>query len=123
MKKRNHHSLDIGKGLALLTQLAISIIVPMLLFVFGARYLAQKFAIGEWIIPAAIVLGLAVGMMSAWNMIQDMIKQQEKQMAKKTKGSHETTLKEAKERLSPGDKKFTENIQNSDKNEESEEED
>ena len=83
MKKRNRHSLDIGKGLALLTQLAISIIVPMLLFVFGARYLAKKFAIGEWIIPGAIILGLAVGMMSAWNMIQAMIKQQEKQMAKK----------------------------------------
>lgn len=99
MKKQNNHSLDIGKGLALLSQLAISILTPLLLFVFGARYLTQRFGIGEWLIPIAIIIGILVGLMSAWNIVQATLIQQKKIQEKRDKESGTEIIKEARERM------------------------
>lgn len=99
MKKQKNQSLDIGKGLALLSQLAISIVTPPLLFVFGARYLTEKFNIGKWIVPVAIVLGVLVGLMSAWNLVQGMMNHQSKLQKMKEKEDGTDVIRDARERI------------------------
>lgn len=98
MKKKKNYSLDIGKGLTLLSQLAISIITPMLLFTFAARFLVNKGWIPSWLIPFFIIFGLAVGIMSAWNMVQAMMKQQEKELEKRKKDFEEDLEKKMKDK-------------------------
>lgn len=101
MKKQKSYSLEIGKGLALLTQLAVSILTPLILFVFGAKYLSERLGIGQWMIPVAILLGISVGLMSAWNLVQAVLIQQKKQQARAGEegADAEALLKEAKDRI------------------------
>ncbi len=116
MKKQKNYSADIGKGLAMLSQLAVSILTPMLLFIFGARFLVKKFDIGSWLIPLALIIGLASGMMSAWSMVDAIMKQQQKEVLKRQKDTGEEALRQARDRLAQ-DKNFKDNIQKNDNSE------
>lgn len=109
MQNKKNNSIDIGKGLALLSQLAISILTPLLLFVFGAKYLVEKFNIGKWLIPVALIIGLLSGLMSAWNLAQASLRQQAKIQAQKNKDTGLELLEEAKKRIqTPLEKEKTE---------------
>ena len=44
--------------LSLLTQLGLSVIVPLLLCLFGALYLQNRFGLGGWIVAVGVLLGL-----------------------------------------------------------------
>lgn len=52
----------------LLTQLGTSIAVPPLLCLYAAGWLRDRFDLGLWIMVLALVLGVASGITSAWNL-------------------------------------------------------
>ena len=45
--------------LALLSQLAVSIITPLLLNILLARWLTVRFLLGGWVMAAGVLLGIA----------------------------------------------------------------
>ncbi len=47
-----------AKALLWLTQLALNIAVPMLLFLWGAVWLRDRFGLGVWVLILGAVLGL-----------------------------------------------------------------
>lgn len=47
------------KELVWITQLGMSIISPLLVFVLGAAWLKERFHLGVWIVLLGIVLGIA----------------------------------------------------------------
>lgn len=47
---------DLGL-LAWLTQLGLSVAIPMVIFVFAAIYLQSKFNLGSWVIVVGVVIG------------------------------------------------------------------
>lgn len=49
------------KNLTMLTQLALSLLTPTLLCIFGAIWLKNKFGLGQWIVMLGIFLGLGSG--------------------------------------------------------------
>ena len=46
------------QGLVWVTQVGLSILCPLLLFILGAVWLQRKFALGGWVIAVGIALGL-----------------------------------------------------------------
>lgn len=46
------------EGLVWLTQVGLSVFCPLFLFIFGAVWLKNRFALGGWIIAVGIALGL-----------------------------------------------------------------
>lgn len=98
MKKQNTQSLDVAKGLALLSQLAISIVTPLLLFVFGAKYLIERYGWGSYWIAIAIVLGVLVGLSSAYSMVQGMLLEQRRR-AKQEQDPSVQAISDARARI------------------------
>lgn len=48
----------LSKYLVWVTALSASLAGPVVLCVLGARYLQERFSVGGWLMPVAIVLGL-----------------------------------------------------------------
>ncbi len=70
-KNKNNRKLnfEIGKGLALLTQLSISFLVPLFLSIWATQELAKRWQLGSGFVIFGILLGVSVGASSAYNMI------------------------------------------------------
>lgn len=49
--------LDLHRNLLYLTQLGLSLAMPLLLCIFGAAWLRQRFDLGNWVVLLGIVLG------------------------------------------------------------------
>ena len=61
---------EIAKALSMLTQIGISVISPVLLCVFGAKYLVDKFLPGhKYLIAVGALLGAASGIYSMIKLI------------------------------------------------------
>jgi hypothetical protein len=60
MKKRS--PLDTLGGLAMVGQLGITLIVPILLFTFLGVWLSERFSLGVWV----IILGVFIGLLTAF---------------------------------------------------------
>ncbi|MBR6609897.1 MAG: AtpZ/AtpI family protein [Oscillospiraceae bacterium] len=54
------------KYLGLISQLAISMLTPILLMVVVCMWLKNKYAMGDWIILVGLLLGVASGFNSVW---------------------------------------------------------
>ena len=52
---------DILQGLSMLTQLGLSIALPPVLCILAGLWVQKKFALGEWVIVVALVVGLVSG--------------------------------------------------------------
>lgn len=69
------------KYITMLTQLGISVVSPLIVCVPLAVWLKGRFALGDWIVLAGILLGIASGFYSFWQAIKkfaaDMNKEQE----------------------------------------------
>lgn len=61
---------EVLRALSMITGFGISMVTPVLLCVFAAKFLQKKFGLPDWIMPAAVLLGAAS---SFWSMIK-MIK-------------------------------------------------
>lgn len=49
------------KNLTWLTQLGISMLTPLFMCLFAALWLQRKFALGDWVVLAGLVIGLISG--------------------------------------------------------------
>lgn len=69
------------EGLIWLTQVGLSILCPLLLFILGAVWLHNHCSVGSWIIVVGIVLGLlgAVGgLINTFRMLHRLPEEQDK---------------------------------------------
>jgi positive regulator of sigma E activity len=67
------------KNLSLISQLAISVLVPSVGMFLIAHYLQNKFGLGSWIIIVAVLLGVPRGFISAWNFLKPALHDAKKQ--------------------------------------------
>lgn len=60
-KRDPRKTVDIGKNLALVTQMGIMILAPVGLCMFAANALIEKYGLGDWVMIIAILLGISAG--------------------------------------------------------------
>jgi len=65
--------------LALISQLGLSISLPIILGLFLGRYLEDNFAVGRWATIVLMLLGVFAGLQGAYRMVMRAIKQAEDQ--------------------------------------------
>lgn len=65
--------------LSLISQLAISMITPVLLMIFVCMWLKNKFGLGNWIVMAGMFLGIGSGLSSVWTYLKRFLREGEKQ--------------------------------------------
>ena len=56
--------------ISLLTQLGLSVVTPPILFVLGALWLQARFDVGDWVLLAAILLGIFSGVTSVFSFVR-----------------------------------------------------
>ena len=65
--------------LSLVSQLAISMVTPVLMMIFLCTWLKNKFGFGDWIVIAGLLLGIGSGLSTVWTYLKRSIKDAEKQ--------------------------------------------
>ncbi len=65
--------------LGLVSQLAISMVTPVLMMIFVCIWLKNRFGLGNWIILAGMFLGVGSGISSVWTYLKKSISDAEKQ--------------------------------------------
>lgn len=65
--------------LSLISQLAISMITPVLLMIFVCMWLKNKFGLGNWVVMAGMFLGIGSGLSSVWTYLKRFLREGEKQ--------------------------------------------
>lgn len=63
---------SVFSALAMVSQFGISTITPMLLCIFAAIWLKNRFGLGDYAILIGIILGIGSGFMSMMKMIRRM---------------------------------------------------
>ncbi len=61
-------------ALSMITQFGLSMIVTLLLCVFGAKYLKDKFFLGNWIMIVGIIVGILCSVITMINFVKSMLK-------------------------------------------------
>lgn len=69
MKSDRNKMLDIGKNLALVTQLGIMILVPIGLCMYVANLLINRFKFGNGVMIIAILLGISAGFLNIYKIL------------------------------------------------------
>ena len=67
-----------------LTQLGISVAVPLCVFVGASLWLQSKFALGSWIVIVGVILGLAIAIHEFYRMMKLLDKVGNKKKEKET---------------------------------------
>ena len=75
--KRNNSSP--WKYLGMVSQLAISMVTPILLMIIFCTWLKDRYGLGNWIIVAGMVFGVGSGLSSVWNFIRVFLKEGQRQ--------------------------------------------
>lgn len=65
--------------LSLISQLAISMITPVLLMIFVCMWLKNKYGLGNWVVMAGMFLGIGSGLSSVWTYLKRFLREGEKQ--------------------------------------------
>ncbi len=73
--------------IGLLTQLGLTLVVPPLLLVLGALWLQKRFGWGDWLLLAAILVGVAAGIAGAAGLIRDALAH-DRRTVDKNEGEH-----------------------------------
>lgn len=63
---------SVFSALAMVTQFGISTITPMLLCIFAALWLKNRFALGDWVVLIGVFMGIGSGFLSMMKMIRQM---------------------------------------------------
>ena len=63
---------SVFSALAMITQFGISTITPMLLCIFVALWLKNRFALGDWVVLIGVIMGIGSGFLSMMKMIRQM---------------------------------------------------
>ena len=64
MHKNNKNVYHSVKYFTFLSQIGISVIIPVFLCIFGATWLKNTFELGNWVVLVGILLGLGGGAIS-----------------------------------------------------------
>lgn len=67
MKRKNPSP---WRYLGMVSQLAISMVTPIFLMLFLCIWLKEKYGLGQWIVLAGLVLGVASGFNSVWGYVK-----------------------------------------------------
>ncbi len=70
--------------LGLISQLAISMLTPVFMMIVVCSWLKNKYAMGNWIIIAGLLLGIGSGLSSAWTYLKRFLRDGEKQQQEYT---------------------------------------
>ncbi|MBR6399626.1 MAG: AtpZ/AtpI family protein [Firmicutes bacterium] len=65
---------DIAKVLGLITQLGVSMLVPILICLFAGVFLDRRLGTSPWIMTVGIILGVAAGFRSVYMMTAEFFK-------------------------------------------------
>ncbi len=65
--------------LTLISQLAISMLTPVLMMVFLCSWLKNRYGLGDWVIIAGMVLGIGSGVSGVWTYLKRFLREGEKQ--------------------------------------------
>ena len=71
MKRDPRKTVDIGKNLALVTQMGIMILAPVGLCMFAANALIEKYGLGDWVMIIAILLGISAGFLNIYKILRN----------------------------------------------------
>ena len=63
------------RGVALLTQLGLSVAAPPLLMILLAQWLQRRFSLGSWVTIAALVVGLISSACGVWQLYKTVMRQ------------------------------------------------
>ena len=63
---------SVFSALTMISQFGISTIAPMLLCIFAAIWLKNRFGLGDYVVLIGIILGIGSGFMSMIKMIRQM---------------------------------------------------
>ena len=72
---------------AMVGQLGLSLLMPLLLCLFACYFLCTKLSVGTWVYIPGFILGLGSSMMTAYKVYLSVIRREEKK--KKANDSHE----------------------------------
>lgn len=70
MKMNSKNFLGIGKNLALVTQLGVTILAPIGVCMFAANFLINKFNLSDGVMIVAILIGVAAGFLNIYKIVQ-----------------------------------------------------
>ena len=73
---KNKDRMKALRYLSLLSQFGFSVAMPPLICIFAALFIQKKFAVGDWIIIAAIVTGIISSGCTFYNFIKVHIKKE-----------------------------------------------
>lgn len=73
-KERINKVLTIGRAFALASTISFQLAIPILLGVFGGRYLDDRFGTQPWLMIAGLFLGLAAGVVGVIRVVQSFFK-------------------------------------------------
>ena len=70
--------------LGLISQLAISMLTPVFMMIVICSWLKNKYAMGDWIIIAGLLLGIGSGLSNAWTYLKRFLREGEKEQQEYT---------------------------------------
>jgi len=70
LRKQNPFRNDFFKYIGLITQLGFSVIIPIVICVLGFSYLDKRLEMNGNLIVAGIILGVALGMITAYRQLK-----------------------------------------------------
>lgn len=68
---------NIYRNISILTQLGLSLAMPLLLCLFLCQQLSLRFSLGEWVYIPGFFFGLGGSFMTAWKLFRSIMKREE----------------------------------------------
>ncbi|RLC56555.1 MAG: hypothetical protein DRH89_05435 [Candidatus Cloacimonadota bacterium] len=75
-KKKNQLNNELLKYISLITQLGLTIISSILIFLVGAIYLEKKFQTEGVLILVGVLIGVAVGVFAAYKLLKKTLEKE-----------------------------------------------
>ena len=63
----------------MVSQLAISMVTPILLMIILCTWLKDRYGLGNWIIVAGLLFGVGSGLSSVWTFVRAFLKEGQRQ--------------------------------------------
>ncbi|EFE90355.1 hypothetical protein GCWU000341_02853 [Oribacterium sp. oral taxon 078 str. F0262] len=74
---------SIYRNISILTQLGLSLAMPLLLCLFLCQQLSLRFSLGEWVYIPGFFFGLGGSFMTAWKLFRSIMKREEEEKKKR----------------------------------------
>lgn len=76
-KEKINKFLTIGRAFALASTVSFQLAIPILLGVFGGRYLDERFGTQPWLMITGLFLGLAAGVVGVVRVVQSFFRERD----------------------------------------------